>query len=357
MMCPRLYGPSASPISPSSKLTTIPGKLACHSAVTVFFLFAAFACFGQDANRTKPPEYSSSQTPPADTVTIPAGTRMALVLTQPIESRYIRRGDDIYAQVNAPENSGNDVVIPPGTFVQGTVEKLARRNGRGEVQLQSMSITFPDGYVAPIPGPMTLETDEGYAIKDPGAARTGAAVGLLAGGTGIGALIGHSVGGSSSTLTNTLPPGCTGPPPGCLSSSLTVPGNAGRNTVIGAGVGGAIGGIGSLILLLSSHHFFLEAGAPVEMRLEQPVSLRQDEVSKAVQQSVEHPVAVQPAAPVPTFYPPPYAPYDHGICFTAGTPGTPSTTIPGAPGPDGIPGPPTIIPGTPATPGTPYPCP
>jgi len=311
--------------------------------VTIFC--AALTCWGQDETQPSP---SSPPQQPEGTVTIPAGTRLALVLTQPIESRYIRRGDDIYAQVNAPVSSGNQVVIPPGTFVQGTVDRLERNHGRGEVRLQSLSITFPDGYVAPISGPITLETEEGYAIKDPGPGRTGAAVALPAGGAGLGALIGHSVGGSSSTITNTLPPGCTGPPPGCLSSSLTVPGNAGRNTVIGAGVGGAIGGIASLILLFSSHHFFLEAGAPVEMRLEQSVSLRQDEVTKAVQQSAEHPV---PAAPLP------YSQMSNGTCYTPGTPGTPQTVIPGTPGPDGIPGPPTIIPGTPPTPGTPYPCP
>ena len=31
-----------------------------------------------------------------------------------------------------------------------------------------MSITFPDGYVAPMSGPVTLESIEGYALKDPG---------------------------------------------------------------------------------------------------------------------------------------------------------------------------------------------
>ena len=346
MTCPRPCRPIVSQISSFFHSLTNSQMAAVRVAAIMIVLGAALACLGQD--ETQPPR-SSPPEPPGNSVTIPAGTRLALVLTQPIESRYIRRGDDIYAQVNAPVNSGNEMVIPPGTFVQGTVETLERKNGRGEVRLQSMSITFPDGYVASISGPLTLETDEGYAIKDPGPRRMGAAVAMPAGGAGLGALIGHSVGGSSSTLTSTLPPGCTGPPPGCLSSSVTVPGNAGRNTVIGAGIGGAIGAIASITLLFSSHHFLLVAGAPVEIRLEQPVSLRQDEVSKAVQQSSEHPVAVQTAGPPP--FPPVDNTTDHGTCFTPGTPGTPATVIPGAPGPDGIPGPPTIIPGTP------YPCP
>lgn len=350
MTCPRPCRSGVSLISFSFKSLTTRKVASRHIAAIVMIFCAALTCLGQD--ETQPPRSAPPQ--PLDaTVTIPAGTRLALVLTQPIESRHIRRGDDIYAQVNAPVSSGNEVVIPPGTFVQGTVDRLGRSHGRGEVRLQSMSITFPDGYVAPISGPITLETSEGYAIKDPGTARGIAALALPAGGAGLGALIGHSVGKADSTQTVTFPPGCIGGPPFCTTTTQPVFGNKGRDAIIGAGIGGAIGAIGSITLLFSSHHFLLIAGAPVEMRLEQAVSLRQDEVSKAVQQSAEHPVAVQPTAPLPL----PPADMNNGTCFTPGTPGTPSITVPGAPGPDGIPGPPTIIPGTPPTPGTPYPCP
>jgi hypothetical protein len=288
------------------------------------------------------------------TVTIPAGTHLAMVLTQPVQSRNVRRGDDIYAQVTSPVDSGNQVVIPPGTFVQGKVDKLDIHSGRGELHLQAMAITFPDGYVAPVNGPMTLETPQGYALKDPGSKRFGGAIALALGGAGVGALTGHYVGSSSGTLTSTLPPGCTGPPPGCLSSSVTTPGRKGIDTGIGAVVGGAAGGIAGFVLLGTSHHFFLDVGAPVAMTLEQPITLQQGEVAKAVRQSEEHPIAEQPVAPRPV---PPAPPTDTGTCWTPGTPGTPSTVIPGAPGPNGIPGPPTVIPGTPGTPPTPHPCP
>jgi hypothetical protein len=181
------------------------------------------------AQQTTPPP--DSQTSPqasakpafeTTTVAVPAGTRIALVTTQPIQTRHLHRGDDIYAQTTSPVTSGNEVVIPPGTFVQGKVDKLERQGGRGELRLLSMAITFPDGYTAPVAGPMTLESPDGYALKDPGSGRVGGAVALSAGGVGIGALIGHSLASSQpNTITSTLPPGCTGPPPGCLSSSLT----------------------------------------------------------------------------------------------------------------------------------------
>jgi hypothetical protein len=345
---------SSSALCPTHKSTK-------YGVVFVFVLLASFICLAQDQPQSGDEVTAQPNQAQADnrsaTVTIPAGTRLALVLTHPIQSRYIHHGDDVYAQVTSPVNSGNEVVIPPGTFVQGTVDKLGRSGGRGELHLQSISITFPDGYVAPISGPITLETNEGYALKDPGNGRMVGAFVLPLAGAGAGALIGHSIGGSSSTITNTLPPGCTGPPPGCLSSSLTVPGNSGRNAVIGAGIGGAIGALASITLLFGSHHFFIDVGAPVDMTLRQPVTLQQNEVADAVRRSAEHPVAEQPIMPRPVPPPPPDMTVNHGTCYTPGTPGTPPTVIPGAPGANGVPGPPTIIPGTPPTPGTPYPCP
>ena len=253
------------------------------------------------------------------------------------------------------------MIIPAGTFVQGTVDKLGKKGDRGELVLQSMLITFPDGYVIPITGPMTLESDEGYALKDPGKGRSAGAVALPVAGAGLGALIGHfAANAHSTTITQTLPPNCGVPTPGCTngtSQSLTIPGSTLKSTAIGTGVGATIGMVASMALLVSSHHFYLDAGAPLDMTLQRPVSLRQDEVASAVRQSGQYPVAVPPVAPRPLPSPPPVSPVDHGTCYTPGTPGTPPTVIPGPPGPDGVPGPATVSPGTPPTPGTPYPCP
>ena len=327
-----------------------------RNAALAAFLFASLTCLGQDQQPAQTAD-SQPQTAPNATVTIPAGTQLALVLTHPVQSRTIHRGDDIYAQITSPVTAENQVAIPPGTFVQGTVEKLELNRGRGEVLLRSMAITFPDGYVAPVAGPITLESTEGYALKDPGSKRTATMLLFPAAGAGLGALIGHSVGSSSSTITNTLPPGCTGLPPGCLTSSITGPGTKGRDTAIGAGAGVAIGMVASMAAVFSSHQYFLDVGSPVEMTLQQPITLRQSEVTAAVRKSAEHPVAMQPVEPRPAPPPPPDTPIDHGTCYTPSTPPTPPTVIPGPPGPDGTPGTPTIIPGSPGIPGTPYPCP
>ena len=333
-------------------------------SLTITLLIAALTFAQQSSTPSQSSPSDDSQVTIAGTaasIAVPAGTRFALVLTQPIQTRYIHRGDDIYAQIVSPVTAGNEVVIPPGTFVQGKVDKIERHGGRGEIRLESMSITFPDGYTIPVPGPMTLVSPDGYAVKDPGPGRTLAAVALPAGGAGLGALIGHFASNSqSTTITTTPPPFCGVPTPGCMnppSQSLTVPGNSGKGIVIGAAVGGAVGAVASIALLVNSHNFFIDVGSPVEMLLQHPLMLPQDEVADAVQRFEEHLVPEQPVAQWPRYSPPP-ADSDPGTCYTPGTPGTPDTDIPGTPPVGDSPGTPAIhIPGIPATPPIAHPCP
>lgn len=233
-------------------------------------------------------EAAAETTVDTTAVIVPAGARIALVLTHPIQSRYVHRGDDIYAQVTSPVNSGNEVVIPPGTFVQGKVDKLERKGGRAELRLESLAITYPDGYIAPISGPVTLESDDGYALKDPGHGRIIGAVALPLAGAGLGTLIGHSEGGTGTNING------MNYNPGGL-----------RDTAIGSMVGLAVGGVASLALILNTHNFFLDVGSPVEMELQQPLRLDQDEVTDPVHKSEKHPVAEQPIVPRPLPPPPP----------------------------------------------------
>jgi hypothetical protein len=336
-------------------------------ALTTTLLLTMLSFAEQNSQTTSSPDSqpgsqgavaSSRPAPEATTITVPAGTSIALVLTHPIQSRYIHRGDDIYAQVISPVTAGNQVVIPPGTLVEGKVDKLGHNGGRGELYLQSMSITYPDGYVVPIAGPITLESDDGYALKDPGNGRIAALIAGPLAGSGLGALIGHSVASSQgTTLTSSIPQGCIPGSPGCLSSSLTGPPDKGKDTVIGSAVGAGVGLAVGLMLVGTSHHFFLDVGAPVEMVLRHPLTLQGDEVADAIQDAERHPAPEQPVAqrPQPVLSQPNT---DPGTCWTPGTPGTPDIDIPGTPAIGDSPGTPsTHIPGIPATPPTPHPCP
>ena len=345
-------------VSAMNAFLTLAGTNAKQTLAAVTTLLLAASCLAQDNPQPEPPAPPDSQTdsqtmqasaaPPPAIEIIPAGTRIALVLTHPIQSRYIHHGDDIYAQIISPVDSATEMQIPPGTFVTGKVDKLELKSaGRAELHLLSMTITFPDGYVAPMSGPATLVGNEGYALKDPGPRRTAGFIVLPAAGAGLGALIGHSAGQAQSNVTSNFPSGCTGAPPYCTQVTTPVFGTKGRDTAIGAGVGMAVGAVASFALLASSHHFFMDAGAPVDMVLTQPLPLEQNRVSDAVQKFGQQPVAIQPVWPRPVPMPPP----DPGFSPSPATsPGTPPTILPGAPGPGGVPGPPIIIPGTP--PGT-----
>lgn len=312
------------------------------SQITVFAatLLITLTCVAQDQAGSSNPRPNVDATDPnqSEVITIPAGTRLALVLTNPVSSKTMHRGDVVYAQTTAPVVVADRTVIPAGIFIQGKVDKLTRNGSRATMLMSSAAVVFPNGYVVNIPGPLSVESDEGTAWRDPSTtARTGAIIAPIAGG-GLGALIGSAV---HTTQSASL-------------GGTTITSSTPKGIAIGSMVGLAIGGAVSLAILLNSRHFFVDVGSPMGMTVPQPFLLSASRVAEAVRQAQEHPVA----APMPAPRPLPYRSYDRGICFTPGTPGTPPTIIPGTLPIGDSPGTPaTVIPGTPATPGTPYPCP
>jgi hypothetical protein len=316
-------------------------------------LLIALTCLAQDRpahgsmNNDRPqttlPDSPTSSQASAETqpsvVIIPSGTRFALVLTNSISSKTTHRGDEIYAQTTAPVAVGDQVLIPAGTFVQGKVDRLVRNGNHAEMLMRSASVIFPGGYVAKIAGPLSVESGEETAWRDPSdGAKAGAILAPMAGG-GLGALIGSQI---HTTQSSTL---------GGTTLTSSTPKGLAIGSMVGLGIGGAI----SLAILLHSRGFFVDVGSPMEMTLPQPLTLSGNQVADAARWAREHPVAVPMPAPRPLPYPPSL---DHGMCFTPGTPGTPPTFIPGTPPVGNSPGTPgTVIPGTPPTPGTPYPCP
>jgi len=343
--CPRI-------VSTMIAFLTLAGTNARRILAAVTTLVFAVACMAQDSTNAQaqpqPPTPPDAQTampspatpnPPSET--IPAGTRFALVLTHPIFSNTTHRGDEIHAQTTAPITVGDHVVIPGGIFVQGNVNKLTRHGNRSEMLMQSVAVIFPDGYVANIAGPITIESEEGTAWLNPsGGVKAGAVIAPMAG-LGLGALIGSA---AHTTQSSTL-------------GGTTLTSSTPKGLAIGSLVGLAAGGVVALVLLTHSHQYFVDVGSPLEMTLPQPLTLAEDHVADANRDAQERPVSVPLLAPRPQPVAFPSTTVNHGTCFTPGTSGTPPTVLPGIPGPDGIPGPPTVMPGTPSIPGTPYPCP
>lgn len=328
-------------VSTKVAFQTLAGKRAKQAFAVATLLLVAFTCAAQDQppvppdSQTNPP---SAEAPTVNTVTVPAGTRFALVLTSGVSSKTLRRGDEIYAQTIAPIAVGNQVVIPAGTFIQGKLDKLARNGTRAEMLLQSASVMFPDGFVANANGPINVETDEGTAWWVASGKDVAGAIAAPLAGAGLGVLIGHEVGGSGTNIN-----GMNFNPGGL------------KSTAIGGIVGLAAGGVVSFILLAHSRQFFVDVGSPMEMTLPQPLTLSEAKVSDAVRDAQAHPVTPMPVAKRP---PPPPTATNTGTCYTPDTPGTPPTVIPGTPPIGDMPGTPDIvIPGTPSIPGSPYPCP
>jgi len=260
----------------------------------------------QSAPVTGPP---TTVSPAGATLTIPAKTRVLLVLVRPVSTRTTKVGDQVYLQTSVPVTIGDKLAIPAGTSVEGTLEKavhasLSKR--RADIPLRNVSLIYPGGYKVSVPGSVDLTDNLENSTStygDSGNAAPLAALGAAAGGTAIGAL---------------------------------------AEGVKGAAVGGAIGGVVgfaiALPLILHRGGVFMDTGTAVDMVLANPVIVDQEHVLSAATQ------------PVPRLIVPP--PVVQRQCYDPGTPGTPDTVIPGAPGtPD------TVIPGTPATPGQYYPCP
>ncbi len=70
------------------------------------------------------PAQSQPQAPSAKTeFTLPAGTRLPLGLLRPLSVKSAKPGTDVYMQVTFPVAAGSQMVIPPGTYLQGVLTK------------------------------------------------------------------------------------------------------------------------------------------------------------------------------------------------------------------------------------------
>jgi|SRR5579859_112098 len=190
-------------------------------------------------------------------VTLPAGTQLALILTHPINSKTMRRGDTVFAETTAPVFADNLVAIPAGAFVQGKVEKLTRQGSRARLLMQSVSVALPDGSVVNIKGPLEVASGEGTAFRNPSdGAKAGAVLAPLIG-MGLGTAIGEA---AHTTQTTTFA--------GMTMTSQTL-----KGVTIGGITGLAAGTIASFVLVARSHHFYVGEGSPLEMTLPRPVTV------------------------------------------------------------------------------------
>lgn len=99
--------------------------------------FAILQAQEPGATAAAPPKYA-----------IQPGTKIPLNLINSISTKNAAEGDRVYLETVFPILSGGKVVIPPGSYVAGTVTEVKRPgrvHGRGELYVRFDSLTLPNG--------------------------------------------------------------------------------------------------------------------------------------------------------------------------------------------------------------------
>ncbi len=202
------------------------------------------------------PESRPASVPVPGEFVVPEGTRVALALRNSIDTKHSREGDRVYLETVYPVARDGRIVIPPGSFVNGTVtisKPAGRAKGKAELYVRFDSLTLPNGVtrdfrsrlgsaegktVDPKEGKVTGERDKGHD------ARTVATT------TGMGATLGGLIG------------------------------RAGGSTLKGIGIGGAAGAAAGLagVMMKKGPDATLRAGTTLEMILDRDLHFTEGEL-------------------------------------------------------------------------------
>jgi hypothetical protein len=172
-------------------------------------------------------------TAPAEAVAIPRGAALRVRLEQGVDTSRNKAGDRFTATLDAPVLYGAHVAIPKGTLFTGhltSAKPSGRLRGRASLGLTLDSFEL---------------NGKSYTIDTSSVSRASGShkkrnVGLIGGGSGVGALIGAIAGG-------------------------------GKGALIGAGAGAAAGTAGAVIT--GRRHVRLPAETPLTFTLRDPVTL------------------------------------------------------------------------------------
>ncbi|MCC7174395.1 MAG: hypothetical protein IT159_04290 [Bryobacterales bacterium] len=218
---------------------------------------------GMAAQDTPAPQALKQSEPasPADFVVEP-GTRIPLSLINSVSTKGSAEGDRVYLETVFPILVNGRIVIPPGSYVAGTITEVKRPGrvkGRGAMFLRFDSLTLPNGVtrdfrarVGSLDGQASEQLDrgEGKIKSDSNKAGDARTVGeTAAAGTSVGVIAGSAAG------------------------------RPGMGAGVGAAAGAAAGLLG--VLLSRGPEVVLARGTTLEMVLDRPVSFTEEEVDFA----------------------------------------------------------------------------
>ena len=192
--------------------------------------------------------------------TVPPGTRVPLALINSVSTKHSAEGDRVYLETVFPILADGRIVIPPGSFVSGTITEVKRPGrvkGRGALYLRFDTLTLANGVTRDFKarvggvdgrGGEELDRKEGKVISEGnkgGDAKTVAEAGLA--GTSIGLIAGA----------------------------------AAKNVGMGAGVGAGAGLAAGLaeVLLTRGPDAVLAKGSTIEMITDRPIAFSESELN------------------------------------------------------------------------------
>src|SRR5215831_15030177 len=188
------------------------------------------------------------------------GARIPLSLINSVSTKHSAEGDRVYLETVFPILVNGKIVIPPGSYVAGTVTQVKRPGrvkGRGELYVRFDSLTLPNGVtrdfrarVGSLDGRGTEELDrtEGKIRSEGNKSGDARTIGEAA---GAGASVGAIAGGAS-----------------------------GGHYGMGAGIGAAAGATAGLMGVLFSRgpDAVLAKGSTIEMVLDRPLAFKASEL-------------------------------------------------------------------------------
>lgn len=223
-------------------------------------ILAAGAVFAQQAQEAlQPPDTKADARPDSKSYLVDIGTHIPLSLSNSVSTKNSVPGDRVYLETIFPILSDGKIVIPPGSYVEGTITEVQRPGklkGRGEFHLRFDTLILPNGTVrdfrarvSQIDGRSSEELDrkEG-TIRSEG-----------------------NKGGDVRTVGETT---ATGAGMGGLIGAAS--GHAGMGAGIGAAAGAAAGLVG--VLFTRGPEAVLAKGTTLEMVLDRQVRFDESEL-------------------------------------------------------------------------------
>jgi len=206
------------------------------------------------------PELRTREAVEQGPVTIPRGTRVPLALINSVSTKHAAVGDKIYLESVYPVVVDGRILIPPGTYVSGSVtssKRPGRVKGKGELYLRFEHMILPNGTMRDFTGrigqldgrsPEGFEREEGKINSE------------------------GSKGEDAGTVAQTTAAG---------ASIGVIAGAAANNAGMGVGLGAAAGAAAGLasVLLTRGPDATLERGTQLDMVLDRDLYFTDDEVS------------------------------------------------------------------------------